>query len=299
VRRFWKGEGATVGELATRLSGSSDLYLHNGRRPHASLNFVTCHDGFTLADLVSFNTKHNEANQDSNTDGTDQNDSWNCGVEGPSADPVIRTLRLRQQKNFLCSLFLSQGVPMLMAGDEFCRTQGGNNNAYCQDSPLSWLDWNLDEDRRAQLNFVRRLIDLRRTQPVFRRRHFFQGRAIHGTDIKDLYWIRADGMEMCELDWNSPHVRCLGMGLLGDQIVECDERGQPVRGDSFLILMNAGDEAVPFCLGARQREVDWTLVLDTSDGENSMQEDTFPHMAEYPLQSRSVAVLQPHYVPFA
>jgi len=298
LRRFWKGDGATVGELATRLSGSSDLYLHNGRRPHASLNFVTCHDGFTLADLVSFNTKHNEENQNSKSDGTDQNDSWNCGVEGPSTDPAIHALRLRQQKNFLCSLFLSQGVPMLLAGDEFGRTQCGNNNAYCQDNPISWLNWNLDEERRALLYFVRLLIDLRRKQPVFRRRHFFQGRAIHGTDIKDLYWIRPDGMEMSEVDWNSPHVRCLGMGLLGDQIVECDERGQPVRGDSFLILMNAGDATVPFCLSARQRQVSWTLVLDTYDGVNSLQEGTFAHMAEYQLQSRSLAVLQPHYVPF-
>jgi glycogen operon protein len=299
VRRFWKGDGATVGELATRLAGSSDLYQHNGRRPHASLNFVTCHDGFTLADLVSYNTKHNEANGDSNRDGSDQNDSWNCGVEGPCAEEQIRTLRIRQQRNFLCTLFLSQGVPMLLAGDEIGRTQGGNNNAYCQDSPVSWLDWNLDDDSRAQLNFVRRLIDLRRRQPVFRRRHFFQGRAIHGTDIKDLYWIRPDGMEMSELDWNSPHARCLGMGLLGDQIIECDERGQPVRGDSFLILMNAGDAAVPFCLGSRQGQVEWTLVLDTADSANSLQAGVFPHMAEYPLQSRSVAVLQPHYVPFA
>jgi glycogen operon protein len=188
---------------------------------------------------------------------------------------------------------------MLLAGDEFSRTQKGNNNAYCQDSPLSWLDWNLDEERKRQLDFVRRLIDLRRKQPVFRRRHFFQGRAIHGTDIKDLYWIRPDGMEMSELDWSSPHARCLGMGLLGDQIVECDERGQPVRGDSFLILMNAGDAAVPFRLGARQRQVAWTLVLDTYDGVNAMPQTVFPHMAEYPLQGRSMAVLQPHYVPFA
>ena len=299
VRRFWKGDGATVGELATRLSGSSDLYQHNGRRPHASLNFVTCHDGFTLADLVSYNTKHNEANGDSNRDGSDQNDSWNCGVEGPCAAEQIRTLRIRQQRNFLCTLFLSQGVPMLLAGDEIGRTQEGNNNAYCQDSPVSWLDWNLDADALAQLDFVRRLIDLRRKQPVFRRRHFFQGRAIHGTDIKDLYWIRPDGMEMSELDWNSPHARCLGMGLLGDQIIECDERGQPVRGDSFLILMNAGDSLTPFRLSARQQQVAWTLVLDTSNGEDLMPQRVFAHMAEYPLQAHSVAVLQPHYVPFA
>ncbi len=299
VRRFWKGEGDSVGELATRLSGSSDLYQHNGRRPHASLNFVTCHDGFTLADLVSFNIKHNEANRDSNMDGTDQNESCNYGVEGPTSDAAIRALRFRQRKNFLCTLFLSQGVPMLLAGDEFGRTQDGNNNAYCQDSPVSWLDWVVDDEGREQLDFVKKLIELRRSQPVFRRRHFFQGRAIHGTDIKDLYWIRPNGTEMSEQDWSSPNVRCIGMGLLGDQIVECDERGQRVRGDSFLILMNAGDEAVPFHLGARQRQVAWTLVLDTFQDSISSQPQIFAHMAEYPLQSMSVAVLQPHYVPFS
>jgi len=299
TRRFWKGEGDSVGELATRLSGSSDLYQHNGRRPHASLNFVTCHDGFTLADLVSFNIKHNEANRDSNMDGTDQNESCNYGVEGPTSDAAIRALRFRQRKNFLCTLFLSQGVPMLLAGDEFGRTQDGNNNAYCQDSPVSWLDWVLDDEGRDQLDFVRKLIELRRSQPVFRRRHFFQGRAIHGTDIKDLYWIRPNGTEMSEQDWSSPNVRCIGMGLLGDQIVECDERGQRVRGDSFLILMNAGDEAVPFHLGARQRQVAWTLVLDTFQDSQSSQPQIFAHMAEYPLQSRSIAVLQPHYGPFS
>lgn len=298
VRKFWKGDGDTVGELATRLAGSSDLYQHNGRRPHASINFVTCHDGFTLLDLVSFNSKHNEANGNSNTDGTDQNDSWNCGFEGTSTDPDIKKTRLRQQKNFLCTLFLSQGVPMLLAGDELGRSQAGNNNAYCHDSPLSWIDWKLDEQSRNLLDFVRNLIALRRTQPVFRRRHFFQGRAIHGTDIKDLYWIRPDGSEMSEQDWSSPHVRCLGMGLLGDQIVECDEHGQPVRGDSFLILMNAGDHPTPFRLGARQRQVAWTLLLDTADGNTLMQMAVFAHMAEYPLEAKSVAVLQPHYVPF-
>ncbi|MEI8292556.1 MAG: glycogen debranching protein GlgX [bacterium] len=298
VRRFWRGEGGTVGELATRLSGSSDLYQHNGRRPHASINFVTCHDGFTLADLVSFNSKHNEANQTGNADGADQNDSWNCGFEGGTVDPAIRKLRARQQRNFLCTLFLSQGVPMLLSGDEFGRSQSGNNNAFCHDSPVSWIDWNLDEERMSQFEFVRLLIDLRRRQPVFRRRHFFQGRAIHGTDIKDLYWIRPDGSEMSEMDWNSPHVRCIGMGLLGDQILECDERGQPVRGDSFLILMNAGGEMVPFRLGSRQLQVAWTLVLDTSDGARPGPSVVFPHMAEYPLQARSIAVLLPHYVPF-
>jgi glycogen operon protein len=298
VRRFWKGNGTTVGELASRLAGSSDLYRHNGRRPSASINFITSHDGFPLADLVTYDRKHNEANGEDNRDGTDQNDSWNCGVEGASGDEAVRELRLRQQRNFLTTLFLSQGVPMLLAGDEFGRTQYGNNNAFCQDNPISWINWTLDAEQSKQLDFVQRLIELRRMQPVFRRRHFFQGRAIHGTDSKDLYWIRPDGKEMSEIDWAMAQVRCLGIGLLGDQIVECDERGQPIRGDSFLILMNAQDALIPFRLGARQRHVAWTLVLDTNIPPGEFQPRVYKHMAEFPLEPRSVAVLQPHHIPF-
>jgi glycogen operon protein len=299
IRRFWKGDGGNVGELASRLSGSSDLYRHNGRRPYASLNFITCHDGFTLADLVSYNRKHNEANGENNRDGTDVNDSWNCGVEGPTNNAKIRSQRLRQCRNLLTTLILSQGVPMILAGDEMGRTQLGNNNAFCHDSPLSWLNWNLDSEENDHLEFVRNLLELRRLQPVFHRRNFFQGRAIHGTDSKDLYWLKPDGSEMSELDWASPNARCLGMGLLGDQIEENGDHGEPITGDSFLLLFNAEDAVVPFVLGARQRHVAWTLILDTSMPPTSFKLGVYSHMANFPLQARSIAILQPHYAPFA
>ena len=297
IRRFWKGTGTSVGELATRLAGSSDLYLRNGRRPHASLNFITCHDGFTLTDLVTYDQKHNEANGEQNKDGSDLNDSWNCGTEGPTTDPGILALRALQRRNFLTILFLSQGVPMLLAGDEFGRTQSGNNNAYCQDNTLSWVDWTLDAERLDLLEFVRSLIKLRRAQPVFRRRHFFQGRAIHGTDIKDIYWLRPDGAEMSDVDWACTHACSLGMGLVGDQITESDEHGQAIRGDSFLILMNARNAVIPFRLGARRREVNWSLLFDTTYSHDQTPPLVFAHMSIYPLQPHSIVILEGHYAP--
>ncbi len=290
VRRFWKAKGGSVSELASRLAGSSDLYAHNGRRPSASLNFVTAHDGFTLRDLVSYDHKHNEANGENNRDGCDHNDSWNCGVEGPTDDPVVNALRLRQQRNFLATLILSQGVPMITSGDEFSRTQRGNNNPYCQDSPLVWLDWNHSAAQRALLTFTGRLLHLRRTQPVFRRRRFFQGRSIHGAEIKDLYWLRPDGAEMTEADWHAGHAHCLGMVLPGDQIEETGERGERIAGDTFAILFNAHDDPVPFHLGARRRDIAWTTVIDTADPEAPAC--TFPHMGTYPLHGRSLVVLR-------
>jgi glycogen operon protein len=295
VRRFWKGHGGTVSELASRLAGSSDLYSHNGRRPSASVNFITAHDGFTLRDLVSYNGKHNEANGEENRDGCNDNDSWNCGAEGPTDDAAINALRSRQQRNFLATLLLSQGVPMLLAGDEFGQTQHGNNNAYCQDSPLAWLDWNLSAEQRALLDFVRELMRLRKTQPVFRRRHFFQGRPIHGTEIKDLYWLKPDGSEMSDADWNAGHARCLGMGLPGDQITEIGERGERIAGDTFAILFNAHHEPISFRLGARRRDVRWTCAFDTAvPGAPSR---TFEHMSEFPLQARSLALLRAEILP--
>jgi glycogen operon protein len=290
VRRFWKGNGGTIGELASRLSGSSDLYAHNGRRSSASLNFITAHDGFTLRDLVSYNQKHNEANGEENRDGTDDNDSWNCGAEGPTNDPAVNALRLQQQRNFLATLLLSQGVPMLLAGNEFGQTQNGNNNAYCQDSPLAWLDWNLTAEQRAQLDFVREIMRLRKTQPVFRRRHFFQGRPIHGAGIKDLYWLKPDGTEMSDRDWASGFARCLGMVLLGDQIAELGEHGERIVGDSFTLLLNAHHESISFRLGTRQRNVRWTCVVDTALPHGTTR--TFGHLSEFPLQARSLAVLR-------
>jgi len=290
VRRFWKGDGGTVGELASRLAGSSDLYAHNGRCPSASLNFITAHDGFTLRDLVSYNHKHNEANGEGNRDGTNDNLSWNCGVEGQTDDAAINVVRGQQQRNFLATLLLSQGVPMLLAGDEFGYTQHGNNNAYCQDSPVAWLDWNLSAEQRTLLNFTREVMRLRKTEPVFRRRHFFQGRPIHGTEIKDLYWLKPDGTEMTDANWNAPHVRCVCMVLPGDQITETGEHGERIVGNSFAILLNAHPELIPFRLGARRREVNWRCILDTST--SSAQPRSFEHMSSFPLQPRSMVVLQ-------
>jgi glycogen operon protein len=295
VRRFWKGNGGTVGELASRLAGSSDLYSHNGRRPSASLNFITAHDGFTLRDLVSYNHKHNETNGEENRDGCNDNDSWNCGAEGPTGDAAINALRARQQCNFLATLLLSQGVPMLLAGDEFGQTQHGNNNAYCQDSPIAWLDWNLSAEQRALLDFTRDVMRLRKTQPVFRRRHFFQGRPIHGAEIKDLYWLKPDGTEMTDADWNAGHTRCFGVGLPGDQITEMSERGERITGDTFAILFNAHHEAIDFRIGARRRDVRWTCVLDTASSDAAPR--TFEHLNNFPLQARSLAVLRADFTP--
>ncbi|EDY17221.1 glycogen debranching enzyme GlgX [Chthoniobacter flavus Ellin428] len=290
VRRFWKGDGGKVGEFASRLAGSSDLYSRGGRSPSASVNFITAHDGFTLRDLVSYNSKHNEANGEDNRDGSNDNDSWNCGVEGPTEDAAIGTLRARQQKNFLATLFLSQGVPMLLAGDEFGQTQQGNNNAYCQDSPIAWLNWNLSGEQRALLEFARELVRLRKAQPVFRRRHFFQGRPIHGEDSKDIYWFKPDGVEMSDADWNVGHARCLGMGLVGEQITETDRCGRRVSGDSFAILLNASHEGVSFRLGARQRDVRWICLWDTA--VEKIAAPVFSHQSSFPLQARSLAILR-------
>jgi isoamylase len=291
VRRFWKGDGGTLGEFASRLTGSSELYAHNGRNPAASLNFVTCHDGFTLADLVSYNEKHNEANGENNRDGSGHNDSWNCGVEGPTDDAEILTLRARQRRNFLATLFLSQGVPMLLAGDECGKSQAGNNNAYCQDSPLAWLDWEHSAEQRAQLQYVRELIALRRRHPVFRRRRFFQGQPVHGEEVNDLHWLKPDGTDMTASDWSASDGRCVGMGLLGDQIAETGAQGERILGDSFLVLFNAHAAPRPFRLGSRRRAVRWRCVFDTADAAAAGR--VFEHHAEYPLQARSLAVLRP------
>jgi len=294
VRRFWKGHGGAVGELATRLAGSSDLYAHNGRRPSASLNFITAHDGFTLRDLVSYNAKHNEANGEENRDGTNDNESWNCGAEGSTDDIEIKALRTRQQRNFLATLLLSQGVPMLLAGDEFGQTQHGNNNAYCQDSPIAWLGWSFSEEQRALLDFTRFVLHLRKSEPVFRRRHFFQGRPIFGVETKDLYWIKAEGDEMSAADWGAGSASALGMILPGDQITEMSEGGERIAGGSFAVLFNAHHEVVPFRLGARRRDLRWECVLDTA--EPGCAHETFDHMSIFPLAARSLAVLRAEFL---
>jgi glycogen operon protein len=272
VRRFWKGDAWTVSEMGYRLTGSSDLYQNDGRRPYASINFVTAHDGFTLADLVSYNEKHNEANGEDNRDGADDNESWNCGVEGPIDDPTILHLRDRQVRNFLATLLLSQGVPMLCGGDELGRTQQGNNNAYCQDNALSWLNWEMDERQRALLDFTARLIQLRLAHPVLHRRTFFQGRRIHGSEVKDITWLRADGGEMTDADWESGELRALGMRLSGDALTERDERGQLVTDDTVLLVLNADHEPAGFTLPPASEHGQWQVLVDTAKVENGAGE---------------------------
>jgi glycogen operon protein len=292
VRSFWKGDAGQVGGLAYRLTGSSDLYSHNGRQPYASINFITAHDGFTLHDLVSYNEKHNQANGEDNRDGHNENLSWNCGAEGDTDQPEILALRERQKRNFLATLFLSQGVPMLLAGDEFGRTQFGNNNAYCQDNEISWLDWKLDRPRRELLDFTRFLIRFRHEHPVLRRRHFFQGRRIRGSEVKDLAWFRPDGKEMSDEDWSNSESRCFGLRLAGDAIEELDERGNRIVDDTLLILLNAHHEPVPFTLPAHRRKVRWEVVFDTySPGVEGRKR--LMHGGEvYDLKDRSLAVLR-------
>ena len=271
MRSFWKGDEGRVGEVAYRLTGSPDLYQHNGRRPYASINFVTAHDGFTLSDLVSYNKKHNELNGDDNSDGDNNNQSWNCGVEGPTDDPKINALRERQRRNFLMTLFLSQGVPMLSGGDEWGRTQNGNNNAYCQDNEISWFNWERDEKQNQFVEFTRKLIQLRRDHPVFRRPKFFQGRRIRGSETRDVMWFNPGGSEMSEEEWTSPFVRCLGMLLSGDTMDVLNFEGEPIRDDTFLLLINAHYEPIPFVLPG-QEHIEWQLVLDTMDPNGFLME---------------------------
>ena len=271
MRGFWKGDEGRIGEMAYRLTGSPDLYQHSGRRPYASINFVTAHDGFTLTDLVSYNKKHNELNGDKNSDGDNNNQSWNCGVEGPTDDPEINKLRERQRRNFLTTLFLSQGVAMLNGGDEWGRSQNGNNNAYCQDNEISWFNWERDEKHYRSLEFTRKLIRLRKDHPVFRRPKFFQGRRIRGSEIRDVMWFNPGGSEMSEKEWTSPFVRCLGMLLSGDTIDMLNFEGEPIRDDTFLLLINAHYEPVPFVLPG-QEHIEWQLILDTMHAEGFLTE---------------------------
>ncbi|HEV2761985.1 MAG TPA: glycogen debranching protein GlgX, partial [Pyrinomonadaceae bacterium] len=291
ARRFWRGDRGQINSLAFRLTGSSDLYERNGKRPHASINFVTAHDGFTLADLVSYNKKHNEANGEENRDGEEHNLSWNCGVEGPTDDPAVRALRARQQRNFLATLLLSQGVPMLQAGDEIGRTQRGNNNAYCQDNEISWLDWNLDEPRRNLLDFTRFLIQLFHRHPVLRRRKFFQGRPVRGSEVEDVTWFRPDGGEMSEADWHDPDRRSIAVRLAGDAIDETDERGRRITDDTLLLLLNARHEPMTFILPTHTGDVRWQLTLDTR-APNGRRANS-PRVrggGKYRLVARSVAL---------
>jgi glycogen operon protein len=293
VRRFWKGDGGQIGGLGFRLTGSSDLYGRNGRLPYASVNFITAHDGFTLHDLVSYNDKHNEANGEENRDGHNENLSWNCGVEGPTDDGQVLSLRERQKRNFLATLLLSQGVPMLLAGDEIGRTQNGNNNAYCQDNEISWVDWKLDRSRRDLLEFTRHVMHLLHVHPVLRRRHFFQGRRIRGSEVRDLVWFRSDGKEMTDDDWNNPEIRCFGLRLAGDAIEELDDRGNRIVDDTLLILLNAHYEGVGFILPAHRRKVRWEVVLDTNDPTPGKKKPRLMRGGEvYELNARTLVLLR-------
>ena len=265
VRRFWRGDTGVVSELATRLAGSSDLYEQSGRRPYASINFITSHDGFTLNDLVSYREKHNEANGEGNRDGENHNLSWNCGVEGPTSDRQVIELRERHRRNLLATLLFSIGVPMISGGDEIGRTQGGNNNGYCQDNEISWTNWELSRADRELMDFTCRLIRIWKDHPVLRRRKFFQGRRIRGAEVLDIAWLDSSGREMTDDVWNSPGVKCLGVRLNGDAIDEVDERGQRIVGDTLLLLLNAGSAPIPFVLPATSPLERWETLIDTAD----------------------------------
>jgi len=278
IRDFWRGQGS-VGEFAQRFTGSADLYQEDGRDPFASINFVTAHDGFTLRDLVSYNGKHNEANGEENRDGTDDNRSWNHGVEGPTDDPAVSALRARQQRNFLATLFLSQGVPMLLGGDELGRTQGGNNNAWCQDNEISWFDWEAAD--RGLTDFARRLIALRREHPVFRRGSFLSGSAGE-SGLPDVWWFRPDGRRMTQRDWADPGTRTLGVFLNGQEIRTRTAHGERIVDDSFLLLLNTHSEPLVFTLPTRRFGTRWAVALATGEAP------------EQPVGARALVAVQEH-----
>ena len=291
MRGYWKGEGGVIGEFAQRLTGSSDLYNCSSRKPYASINFVAAHDGFSLADVVSYNDKHNEANGEDNRDGHNHNLSWNCGVDGPTDDSAVLALRAQQQRNFIATLLLSQGVPMLLAGDELGRSQGGNNNAYCQDNEISWLDWTQGDDQRALLAFTQRVAALRAAHPVFHRRHFFQGRPLHGSTIRDIVWLQPNGSEMTEQEWGQGHARALAVFLSGDGLNEVDGRGRAVRDDSFVMLFNADANPVAFTLPTDLGLSGGELLIDTSTV--AMPSDVrIASAAPYTLPGRALALIR-------
>lgn len=287
MRAYWKGDGGKLGELAHRLTGSSDLYGRAGKRPNASVNFVAAHDGFTLDDLVSYNDKHNEANGEDNRDGHNHNLSWNCGAEGPSDDPAVRALRAQQKRNLLASLFLSQGVPMLLSGDELGRTQGGNNNAYAQDNEISWLDWALDPQDEALIDFVADLVALRRAHPSLRRRDFFAARG-EGR-VQEVRWLRPDAGEMTEAQWHEEHGRCLAMFIAGDGLADTDRRGVRLRDDDFLLMFNAHHEAVEFRLPEGEG-APWIVRVDTAHAA-PLRDSLVPPGGTLSLAARSLVVL--------
>jgi isoamylase len=295
IRRFWKGDGGMISEFATRFCGSSDLYEWSSRRPHASINFITCHDGFSLHDLVSYDHKHNEANGEDNRDGSDDNQSWNCGVEGETDDPAIRALREKKKRGMLATLILSQGAPMLLAGDEIGHTQKGNNNVYCQDNEVAWLDWNLTPEQESLLKFVRRVTAFYHDNPVFHRRRFFHGQAIQGEAAPEIAWYDPTGAEMPDEAWKSGFVRCLGVQLFGEDI-DVDEHGEDINGDTILLLFNVDHaNTIPFVLPPPGNDDDsspWELVFDTATENGNGAGEAKPLVSPYPVEPCSVVVLR-------
>ena len=289
IRRFWAGDGGLISEVATRLTGSSDLYQHNGRKPYASINFITAHDGFCLRDLVTYHDKTNLANLEENRDGDNHNNNWNCGVEGETTDPEIQSLRLKQRKNLLATLLLSQGVPMIRSGDEVEQTQHGNNNPYCQDNEISWINWNLNAEQKQFLEFAKQMTTLWHAQPVLKRSNFFRGRRIRGAGVKDVAWLTQDGEEIADHYWRSGELRALGMRLNGESIDEVDERGQPIVGDTLLVLLNSQPVSVSFRLPRHKPSERWIPYMDTS--LTSVPSEPLSYEDDYPLQGRSVVVL--------
>jgi len=294
MRAYWKGDGGVIGEFAQRLSGSSDLYDRSGRRPHASINYVTAHDGFTLRDLVSYDDRHNEDNGENNRDGHDHNLSSNHGVEGDTDDEAVLALRSRQQRNLIATLLLSHGVPMLLAGDEIDRTQHGNSNAYCQDNETSWLDWSLGERQQALLAFTRRLIGLRAAHAAFRRRDFFRGRPLAGDGVRDLLWLQPDGTEMSAEAWRHDQARAIAVFLAGNGLTDVDGRGQPISDDSFVMLFNASVDPVSFTLPAAARRGAAELLLDTSRDDVAGQAGPLDPDQAYSLGGRALALIRVH-----
>jgi glycogen operon protein len=292
MRAYWKGDGGLIGDFALRLTGSSDLFSRNDRGPCASINYITAHDGFTLNDLVSYNEKHNEANGEENRDGNTNNVSWNCGAEGPTDDAAINQLREQQKRNFLATLFLSQGVPMMLAGDEVGRTQGGNNNAYCQDNEINWYDWSWDDARWRLLNFAKKMIRMRREHPIFRRRAFFKGEPVGDSGRKDVEWLKPDGNEMTPEEWQKDFARCLGMWLNGEKLPESDPRGRPLHDASFLVLFNAHHGVIDFKLRDPGAGGAWHTEVDTSFEAGEPSPERVAPRGSYPLQGRSLVVLR-------
>jgi glycogen operon protein len=292
MRAYWKGDGGLIGDFARRFTGSADLYEASGRKPHASINFITAHDGFTLQDLVSYNEKHNEANGEGNRDGHNDNRSWNCGTEGPTDDPDINALRDKQRRNLMATLLLSQGVPMVLGGDELSHTQLGNNNAYCQDSETFWLNWSLDEEQQRFLEFTAQVIAFRRRHAVFSRRRFLQADAVTAEGLKEIIWLTPQGLEMTETEWNQHFARCLGVYLAGAAIERRDHYGHPVKDNNFLLLFNAHHEMIPFKLPTFLSEKAWWTVLDTAAVPKSFAQNRIEPGTQYPLQGRSLALLR-------